>query len=297
MKVQLDGQLMNSEEAVISVHDHGFLYGMGLFETFRTYEGEPWLLEWHAERLAEGCEALGIRYEPNVDHMRSSVARLIEANGLQDRDAYIRWSVSAGIGAVGLPAEPYRKPTEIVYAKPQAADEPEERSGKPLRLLKLRRSEPEADVRLKSFHYMNNILAKRELASGGAVPGTEGLFLNAAGHIVEGMVSNVFWFRGDTLCTPSLGCGPLAGVTRRYVIRLAEAQGWRVEEGAYAWEELLRAEEAFVTSSIQELVPVIRLEDADGTVQGDIRMEKPGERTFKLMQEYRSAATKGRMRA
>ncbi|THF74523.1 aminotransferase class IV [Cohnella fermenti] len=293
MRLLLDGQLMNSEEAVISVHDHGFLYGMGLFETFRTYGGKPWLLDWHAERLAEGCAALGIEYAPDARHMRRSVARLIEANGLEDQDAYIRWSVSAGDGAVGLPAEPYAKPREIVYAKPQAADEPERRSGKALRLLKLRRSEPEAVFRLKSFHYMNNILAKRELVAGGAAPGTEGLFLNAAGHVAEGMVSNVFWINGHTLRTPSLDCGPLAGVTRRYVLTLAAEQGLRVEEGAYAWEELPAADEVFVTSSIQEIVPVSRLEGPDGRTLPSKCGEYPGERTRNLMLQYRRDARGG----
>ncbi|RUS48298.1 aminodeoxychorismate lyase [Cohnella sp. AR92] len=297
MKLLLDGQLMNSEEAVISVYDHGFLYGMGLFETFRTYGGKPWLLEWHAERLAEGCASLGIEYRPDLSHMKRSVERLIEANGLQEQDAYIRWSVSAGNGAVGLPTEPYSKPREIVYAKPQAADEPEARRGKALRLLTLRRSEPEADARLKSFHYMNNILAKRELSAGGAEPGTEGLFLNTAGYIVEGMVSNVFWIRNDTLYTPSLACGPLAGITRRYVMGLAAEYGLSVEEGAYAWDELLLAEEVFVTSSIQEIVPVSRLEAADGGRLSGGTEEKPGKWTSKLMMEYRLAARKGTIEA
>src|SRR5690606_29013511 len=136
--VLLNGQVINSHEAVISVFDHGFLYGMGVFETFRTYGGgRPWLLERHAARLAAGCRALGIDYVPDAAKVREGVAALLAANGLTD--GYIRWSVTAGDAgtAVGLPQAAYAAPREIVYAKALAPDEPDSRPGKLLRLLRL----------------------------------------------------------------------------------------------------------------------------------------------------------------
>lgn len=289
MKLLVDGQLRNSEEAVISVYDHGFLYGMGLFETFRTYGGKPWLLERHARRLEEGCRLLGIGYVPDPRRMADSVASLLAANGWED--AYVRWSVSAGDGAVGLPAGDYDRPREIVYAKPLPPDEPDTRPGKPLRLLKLRRSGPEGDVRLKSFHYMNNILAKRELAAAGAAPGAEGLFLNADGHVVEGLVSNVFWTKDGRLYTPALQTGPLPGITARYVLELAAASGIPSEEGEYGPERLWEADEIFVTNSIQEIVPAAVLENEDGSRRRS--WEAPGAIARRLMREYRKAAERG----
>jgi 4-amino-4-deoxychorismate lyase len=163
MNVLLNGQLKDRNEAVISVFDHGFLYGMGLFETFRTYGGEPWLLDRHAARLYEGCRTLGIAYQPDIPRMRTGIASLLKMNGLGD--AYIRWSISAGEGAVGLPSGTYETPREVVYAKELPADQPQTRAGTSLRLLHVRRNAPEGAIRLKSFHFMNNILAKRELTA------------------------------------------------------------------------------------------------------------------------------------
>lgn len=289
----IDGQLTNSEQAVISVYDHGFLYGIGLFETFRTYGGKPWLLQRHARRLAQGCRALGIAYAPDLDRMADAIAALLKASGLTD--AYIRWSVSAGAGAVGLPAGDYERPREIVYAKPLAPDAPHTRASKTLRLLRLRRSSPEGDVRLKSFHYMNNILAKRELLAGGAAVGTEGVFLNADGHVVEGLVSNVFWVKDGVLYAPSLEAGPLPGITAEFVRELAAGSGGITTiQGLFTPDHLANADELFVTNSIQEIVPAAALEDRDGNVLAS--WPEPGEWTRRLMEEYRLAAEEGSLR-
>jgi 4-amino-4-deoxychorismate lyase len=288
MKYLYNGQLTDSNAAVISAFDHGFLYGMGVFETFRTYGGRPWLLEKHAERLAKGCELLGIRYVPDVTRMREAVAKLLEANDLAD--GYIRWSVSAGEGAIGLPSDDYGQPNEIVYAKELAADEPSTRKGKTLRLLRLPRSTPEGDVRLKSFHYMNNINAKRELNSAGARPGTEGLFLNGEGHVVEGMVSNVFWISDGVLYTPAASTGLLEGITREYVLALAAEMGIRTEQGLYDWDKLMYADEVFLTNSIQEIVPVTKVENIGGRGLNPGGCNSVGVLTYNLMHQYRAAA-------
>ncbi|MCC3377252.1 aminotransferase class IV [Cohnella sp. REN36] len=295
MKLLLNGRITASEEAVISVYDHGFLYGMGLFETFRTYGGRPWLLGLHAARLAESCRALGIEYMPDPDRMARDVRRLLEANGLAD--AYVRWSVSAGEGEIGLRDRAYDRPAEIVYAKPVAPDRPETRAAKRVRLLRLPRSTPEGGPgapRLKSFHYMNNMLAKRELAAGGAAPGTEGLFLGADGDVCEGMVSNIFWIKDGVIHTPSLETGPLPGTTRAWVLaegvrRIGGAAAMPAREGRYRWEELLRADEAFVTNAVQEIVPVAAFEEPDGTVRR-LWPDGAGGITRRLMAAYRQAA-------
>lgn len=288
MKILFNRQLMDSKEAVISAFDHGFLYGMGLFETFRTYGGSPWLLESHANRLSKGCGMLGIDYTPELPRLKEAIAELLQENGLTD--GYIRWSVSAGAGAIGLPSEIYDTPNEILYAKELAVDDPKTRKGKTLRLLKLPRSTPEGAFRMKSFHYMNNIAAKRELIQSGAGLGTEGLFLNNYGHVTEGMVSNIFWFNGRELCTPAATTGLLEGITREYVIEMAAELGIAVIEGLYTWNELLTADEVFVTNSIQEIVPVIHLESEFGVDQLVGGKDAPGPVTSQFMMKYREDA-------
>lgn len=292
--VLLNGQVIDSHEAVISVFDHGFLYGMGVFETFRTYGGgRPWLLERHAARLAAGCRALGIDYVPDAGRMREGVAALLAANHLAD--GYIRWSVSAGgAGAVGLPQAAYAAPQEIVYAKALAPDDPAGRPGKLLRRLQLRRSSAEGgpnEPRLKSFHYMNNILAKRELQAAGAGPGVEGLFLDHRSHVCEGTVSNVFWLSNGVLYTPSVETGALPGITRAYVMEMAEEAGIAVREGGYDFDELARADEAFLTNSVQEIVPIHALEDERGAVLREF--PGAGATTRAWMRQYRSRAERG----
>lgn len=287
--ILLNGQLANSSEAVITASDHGFLYGMGLFETFRTYNGIPWLLERHAARLAEGCRRLGIGYEPDIAHIRQGVAKLLAASGLTD--GYIRWSVSAGadLDAVGLPQGPYSAPQEIVYAKALPPDDPVNRPGKALRLLKLRRSSPEgAGARLKSFHYMNNVLARRELQGAGADAATEGLFLNGNGHVCEGIVSNVFWLKGGKLYTPSLETGALPGITRAYVLEMAAADGFELCQGRYRLSDLAAADEVFLTNAVQEIVPVVCLMDEQGAVVRTFAAA--GTQTREWMRQYRTRA-------
>lgn len=289
MKLLWNGQLTDSKKTVISAFDHGFLYGMGLFETFRTYGGKPWLLDRHVRRMLEGCELLGIAYKPDLARLEADIARLLEANDLNE--GYIRLSVSAGEGVIGLPAEAYDKPNEIVYAKSLAPDHPDTRAGKTLRLLKQPRSTPEGAIRLKSFHYMNNIVAKRELVAAGVGIGTEGLFLDAGGHVVEGMVSNVFWLSQGVLHTPSEQTGLLPGITREYVLELAEELNIPVMQSAsYRWEDLTAADEAFLTSSIQEVVPVTRLENERGEASHPGGTPEIGPITRQLMQLYRSRA-------
>jgi 4-amino-4-deoxychorismate lyase len=288
MQIAWNGALCASDKAVVSVYDHGFLYGIGLFETFRTYGGKPFLLEEHLDRMAEGCKELGIVYEADTERLRALIAQLLQANSLTD--AYFRLSVSAGEEALGLPAGDYGKPQEIVYVKPLPDRDPAlYENGRALQLLSTRRNTPEGEVRLKSFHYMNPILGRRELLRYPWAAGAEGLFLDDCGFVAEGIVSNVFFVLDGVLCTPTLETGILPGLTRDWVLRTAPRSVIMAEEGYYSWEALLEAEEIFLTNSIQELVPVTRLYDTDGTVHtvGD---GKAGRITRRLAELYTEAA-------
>lgn len=281
--VSINGVITPIDQAVVSVMDHGFLYGMGLFETFRTYNGQPFLLDRHLDRLQAGCESLSIRWQTDEKQIRQHIHSLMQANELEE--AYIRYTLTAGIDILGLPSGAYEQPTVVIYAKalpdsprrlqldspepsnPSSAAELESLQqhlsvrSKSLRKLHTLRNTPEGDVRLKSLHYMNSILGKQELLQYGDQPaaGVEGLMFTSRGEIAEGIVSNVFFVKDHRLHTPSLGTGILPGITRAHIIELAGHIDISVEEGLYSWEDLLAADEIFLTNSIQEIVPVTRL--------------------------------------
>lgn len=273
MIIGWNGRCVPEQEAVVSVLDHGFLYGVGLFETFRTYGGEPFLLERHVDRLQAGCRDAGIRLRLETDKLRAEVRAVLAANGLAD--GYVRYSVSAGVEPLGLPSGDYERPNTFVYAKPlppapvpapvhgdSALPPP---SGKSLHVLRTPRNTPEGAVRAKSFHYMNNILGKRELLQQPGSAGAEGLFLSAnGGYVAEGLVSNVLFVAGGKLCTPALETGILPGITRAHVLELARKDGVPTEEGLYTLEDMLAATEIILTNSVQELTPVAAVRDADG---------------------------------
>lgn len=285
MKIGFNGSVMNAEEAVISIYDHGFLYGMGLFETFRTYGGRPYLLERHLDRLEKGCAQLGIRYKPDQTVLRALIAQLLDHNDL--KDGYIRLTISAGDGELGLPSGDYEQPNELMLVKslPPYNDQLY-RSGKELRLLCTVRNTPEGSVRLKSLHYMNNIIAKRELLASEASAGAEGLMLNQDGLLAEGIVSNLFFVTDGVIQTPSTDIGILPGITRQRVIELAQEAGCRVEEGHYRWTNLQEAEEIWVTNSVQELVPITRLVDEAGN-SSEVGKGAAGAILQKLLPVYR----------
>ncbi|WP_054025841.1 aminodeoxychorismate lyase [Bacillus sp. FJAT-28004] len=262
MKVALNGSVMDASEAVISVYDHGFLYGIGLFETFRTYEGKPYLLDRHMNRLYSGCNQLGIRYQDNMNQVADLVNELLEANGL--KDGYVRLTVSAGEAELGLPTGDYERPNvlTLVKALPPVNDEVHMRA-RELRLLQTRRNTPEGDVRFKSLHYMNNIIAKRELLASSASSSAEGLMLSQEGWLAEGIVSNLFFAKDNVVYTPELATGILPGITRERVLELAGSAGYEAEEGLYSFEKLQEADEIWLTNSIQEIVPVTILSEAN----------------------------------
>lgn len=252
MFLTINGKLIDESEAVISAFDHGYLYGVGVFETFRTYEGHPFLFDDHYKRLCESLEMLQIQFPYTYDELLCQVKQTIEANEM--KDAYVRLNVSAGAGGVGLKTDPYAEPTVIVYVK--AIDSPSRKEKRGV-ILSHRRNSPEGEYRLKSHHYLNNIIAKREV---GSDPSVEGIFLTQNGILAEGIVSNLFWFKNGTLFTPDLSTGILNGVTRQFVVHVAKKMGITVQVGSFTEKALLEADEAFVTNSVQEIVPLFQIE-------------------------------------
>lgn len=249
MYIYLNGDFIEKEKATISPFDHGYLYGLGVFETFRTYGGHPFLLDDHLERLNAGLDELYIQRKFNRDEVVGIIKELSKLNNIQD--SYIRFNISAGVGEIGLQTEKYDEPTVIMFQKP--LPQMVQLREKEAVILKLPRNTPETITRLKSHHFFNNVAAKREV---GPDPGKEGVFLTEAGFLAEGVTSNLFWIKNGVLYTPVLETGILNGITRQFIMKIAEMLGIAVEEGLFRESALQEADEIFFTNSIQEIVPV-----------------------------------------
>lgn len=235
------------EEATISIMDHGLMYGLGLFETFRVFDGHPFLLDDHFYRLEKSAREMNIAWSYDRHAVLEALFKTLEAN--EWNNAYVRYNITAGINTIGLTTEKYSTPQTVIYMKPLPSF-----TSFPVKkgqLLSIRRNTPEGHTRLKSHHFFNNMLGKREI---GADPGVEGIFLTAAGHVAEGVVSNVFWVKDDTIYTPSEETGILKGITREFILTLAKKHGIYVREGRFKPSFLIEADEAFIANSIQGIV-------------------------------------------
>lgn len=276
MHIYLNGHIVKQEEAKISPFDHGYMYGLGLFETFRIYNGHPFLFDDHLERLKDGLEQLNIHWEMSRNKIISILDNLLEANHLSD--AYVRMNISAGIGEVGLQTYDYIDPTMIVYMKPIKEAVMIEKEAV---ILQTARNTPEGHYRLKSHHYLNNIIGKRELGDDFT---KEGIFLTKEKFLAEGIVSNLFWVKNDAVFTPSLETGILNGITREIIKELLSINKIKLNEGCYKVADLLTSNEVFVTNSIQEIVPINKI--------GDISFSgSQGSITMQLKQQYSQLTT------
>lgn len=256
--IYVNGRFIEEKDAVLSPFDHGFLYGIGVFETFRLYEGRPFLLDWHIERLERALKDLQIEYTVTKQEMIEMLDKLLGLNDIKDGNARVRLNISAGISDKGFAAQTYDNPTVLCFVnqlKPESL--PLQKEGK---VLSIRRNTPEGPFRLKSHHYLNNMYAKREI---GNDPRFEGIFLTKDCAVAEGIISNVFWRKGSTIFTPSLDTGILDGVTRRFVMENAKKIGMDVKTGRYQLEALLTADEAWMTNSVLEIIPFSKIEEVN----------------------------------
>ncbi|MBT2627346.1 aminodeoxychorismate lyase [Bacillus sp. ISL-32] len=257
MIIYLNGQFIEEKEASLSPFDHGFLYGIGVFETFRLYEGRSFLIDWHLERLGRATKDLQIKHRITKDELTDMLDNLLRLNHIEDGNARVRLNISAGVSTKGFTAQTYENPTVLCFVNPLNPENlPVQKEGK---VLTIRRNTPEGQYRLKSHHYLNNMYAKQEL---GNDPRYEGIFLTEDGAVAEGIISNIFWSKGNCIYTPSLDTGILDGVTRRFVIEEMEKLGAEVKTGRFRLESLLTADEAWMTNSVLEIVPFSKIEEA-----------------------------------
>lgn len=247
----MNGQYIESDELRISPMDHGFLYGLGFFETFRTYRGEVVFLYEHYVRLCEGLQEYRIAMPYTLDELEGVIKKLNEQDG---KDGYFRINVSAGVHDIGLAPQQYPEPNVIVFRKSLAVAP--RGTEKQAQWLETARNSPEQVKRHKSHHYGNNVSARLELPN---LTDFEGFFLTKNNLVAEGITSNIFWVKNDILYTPSIDLGILPGITRQIVLQLAAVLEVSVREGVYYKEELERADECFITNSVQELVPISKV--------------------------------------
>lgn len=265
MFVYLNGKILEGKKAKISVFDHGYLYGDGAFETMRAYRGKIFLEEEHLGRLKKAAGMLGLRI--NQTELQSAIRKLLLKNNLAD--AYVRASISRGVGETGLNSK-CGKPTVLVMAKPLKADEKIYSNGISCSTFVQDYSNP---LNSKSLSFLNYVLARRSSKA------EEVIILNSKGEVKEGSISNVFIVRNNTAITPPVD-NIVDGLTRKIVIRLCRKNGIPVEERKITKEGLLFADECFITNSIKGIVPVVKV---DGRRIG---AGKPGEITRFIMKSY-----------
>lgn len=249
-----NGRIVPEEAARISPFDHGFLYGDGIFEGIRAYNGRMFKLAEHVDRLFASAKSLMLDIPGTPDEVAAWIVDTVRANQL--RDAYVRLVVSRGVGDLGLDPQSCAHPTVIIIADSiQLFPESLYEVGLPLASSSLRR--PSGDVlnpQVKSLNYLNSVLAKIEAGQRGV---QELVLLNQQGYVVEGSGDNIFIVREGVLATPPRAAGILPGITRAVVMELARAEGMAVQEVNFTLHELYNAQECFLTGTAAEVIAAV----------------------------------------
>jgi branched-chain amino acid aminotransferase len=278
MKIYIDGTFYPESEAKISVFDHGLLYGDGVFEGIRFYNGRVFKLEEHIDRLFDSARAICLTIPATKSEMTEIILESIRQNDL--RDGYIRLIVTRGAGTLGLSPDRCKKPTIIVIAA-SITLYPDEcyQNGLEVVTCGTRRISTSAlSPAIKSLNYLNNIMAKIEASHAGAA---EGLMLNELGNVAECTGDNIFIIKRGNIATPPVTAGGLRGITRDVVFELASELGMKVAEMDLTRYDIYTADECFLTGTAAEIIPLVKL---DSREIGD---GKPGPVTGKLISRFR----------
>jgi branched-chain amino acid aminotransferase len=279
--VNIDGRLASERDAVVSVFDHGFLFGEGVYEVLRTYRQQPFLYEPHMRRLRASAERIALPIPTTDAEIRDRIAATIAAAALPG-EAYIRILVTRGVGEIGYDPANCPSPTIVVIAKPHTELPPQAYSdGVTIALVSVVRNHPETvNPLIKSNNLLNNALAMQEAYRRGAA---EALMKNHRGELAECAMSNIFLVTDGSVRTPPTTAGLLAGVTRAFVLELAAKTGTRALEETLREEDIAAADEMFFTSTTREIVPVVRVDDRV------IGLGKPGPVTQRLRAAFAEA--------
>ena len=260
--VYLDGQWLDRNTAKVSVYDHGFLYGDGVFEGMRTYGGRTFRLKDHVDRLYDSAQAILLTPPMSREELIAVTEEGVKRSGIVD--GYLRHIISRGVGDLGLDPRKCPRPSNIIIFDTIAIWPPERyeaglnliTAGTPIM------QRESLSPRVKSLNYLNHILAKIEATNAGA---DDAIMLDSAGHIAEATGMNLFIWKKDVLYTPAVYAGLLKGVTRDVIIEIAGEAGYRVVETMLNRYDLYTAEEAFLTGTAAEVAPIGRV---DGRVIG-----------------------------
>jgi branched-chain amino acid aminotransferase len=282
MYIYLNGDFVNAEDALISVYDHGFLYGDGVFEGIKAYKGRIFGLDEHINRLYESAQSIMLEIPLSRSEMRQIIIKTVKKNDLQD--AYIRPVVSRGKGALGLDPRGCTIPTVVIIVDveihhPEDMNEtPISKNGIKVITSAMRRNGPDVlSPRVKSTNYLNNILAKLQATAAGA---QDAIFVNEQGYVCELTGDNMFIIKNSRVITPPLWLGILDGVTRRAVLQVSRELGFDAVEEPMTMHDLYTSDECFCSATRIEIFPIVWI---DGRQIGD---GTPGPITTKIMKGF-----------
>ena len=277
MKVWMNGELVDQADAKLTVFDHGLLYGDGVFEGIRSYNGRVFRLKEHVRRLFDSAKGIRLAIPLAADELAKAVTDTLQANGL--KDAYIRVVVTRGTGTLGLDPNRCREPNLFIITDKIVLYPPElYENGLDIITAATMRNHPNAvNPRLKSLNYLNNILAKIEAIDAGTL---EAVMLNHLGYVAECTGDNLFIVRDGAVFTPPIAAGILEGITRNEIIGIAREQGIEVREENITRQDLYVADECFLTGTAAEVVPVARID------QRPIGTGRPGPITKQLAEAF-----------
>jgi branched-chain amino acid aminotransferase len=278
MRIYVDGEFFAEKDAKVSVFDHGLLYGDGIFEGIRFYNGRVFRLEEHLERLWDSARSIALEIPMSIKEMTEALLETIRQNDL--RDGYIRLVVTRGVGNLGLNPTQCKKPSVIIIAA-KIALYPESlyQSGLTVVTVASRRTNPASlNPAVKSLNYLNNVMARIEANLANA---DEALMLNDQGYVSECTADNVFVIKHGQIFTPPVSAGALRGITRGVVFEIAAETGIKMTETNITRHDVFVADECFLTGTAAELIPVIK---ADGRMIGT---GKPGPITARMIERFR----------
>ncbi|WP_366596171.1 branched-chain-amino-acid transaminase [Bacillus pumilus] len=274
----LNDELVKKEDAKISVYDHGFLYGDGVFEGIRVYNGNIFRMKEHLDRLYDSARSIMLNIPYSLEELTEKMIHTVERNGL--KDAYIRLVVSRGAGDLGLDPNNCGRANTVIIVEPLAIF-PKHlyETGIDIVTVPTRRNRPDVlSPKVKSLNYLNNILVRIEAHMAGV---SEALMLNDQGYVAEGSADNVFIYKKGKLYTPPGYIGALEGITRNAIMEIAEDLGYEVKEEPFTRHDVYTAEEVFLTGTAAEVIAVVKV---DGRTIGE---GNPGVHTNKLLEQFR----------
>jgi len=274
----LNNEFVTKENAKVSVYDHGFLYGDGVFEGIRVYSGNVFRLKEHIDRLYRSAKSILLNIPYTTEELTDIIVQTVRKNELQD--AYIRVVVSRGVGDLGLDPFKCKQPQVVVIAEPLAIF-PKHlyETGLEIITVATRRNRPDVlSPKVKSLNYLNNVLVRIEAHLANV---SEALMLNDQGYVAEGSADNVFIVKNGVLYTPPGYVGALEGITRDAIVEIARELGYVVKEEPFTRHDVYTADEVFLTGTAAEVIAVVKV---DGRVIGN---GAPGEHTKRLLEAFR----------